>query len=130
MPFVVGTLVPGAGPRKAEPEAASPAPGVAVVETAEPAPETPVRPTGMRGRTRLILGGLLLLGLLLRLPGLPLLGTTDTYIWKLWAYVAATRGVTAAYPLKGRADWPPLTLSTLDQVRHGAILPGANTWNR
>jgi hypothetical protein len=112
--------------RLIEPETAE----IAGAEPASGRPAIPIQRSGLDSRGRLAVAGLLLLGLLLRLPGLPLLGTGDTYIWKVWAYTAATRGVTHVYPLKGRADWPPLTLAAIDQVRHGKLLPGWNTYNR
>jgi hypothetical protein len=74
--------------------------------------------------------GLVLLGLVLRLPGLPLVGTGDMHVWKVWARAAATHGFTEAYPIANRADWPPLTLDTVAQVRAGQIRPGAYTHNR
>jgi hypothetical protein len=95
---------------------------------ASPAPPAaPPRPA-LGGRAGI--AALLLLGLALRLPGLPLTGSPDTYIWKVWAYTAATRGLTAAYPLQGRDGWPPLSLDTLAAVRAGRILPGATSYAR
>ena len=74
--------------------------------------------------------GLVVLGLLLRLPGLPLIGTGDVRVWKVWASAAAIHGLTEAYPLAERADWPPLTLDAVAQVRAGQIRPGAYSYGR
>lgn len=74
--------------------------------------------------------GLVVLGLVLRLPGLPLVGTGDMHVWRLWAKAAATHGFTETYPLAGRADWPPLTFDTVAQVLAGRIQPGTFTHNR
>src|SRR5690348_10168739 len=74
--------------------------------------------------------GLVLLGLLLRLPGLPLIGTGDVRVWKVWASAAAIHGFTEAYPLADRAGWPPLTLDAVAQLRAGQIRPGAYSYGR
>lgn len=73
---------------------------------------------------------LLLLGLALRLPGLPLLGTGDVPVWKVWAYTAATHGLAQVYPIAGRRNPPALTLHNLDLVGQGVLLAGNNSYNR
>lgn len=90
----------------------------------------PVDPAGRRRAGGALVAALMLLGLLLRLPGLPLIGTGDVRVWKVWASAAAIHGFTEAYPLAGRADWPPLTLGTIAQVRAGEIRPGAYSYAR
>ncbi len=81
------------------------------------------------GRPALV-GMLLLLGLALRLPGLPLLGTADMPVWKVWAYSAVTHGLAQVYPIAGRRQPPALTLHNLDLVRQGVLLAGNNSYNR
>ena len=73
---------------------------------------------------------LLLLGLALRLPGLPLLGTGDVPVWKVWTYTAVTHGLAQVYPIAGRRQPPALTLHNLDLVRQGVLVAGNNRYNR
>ena len=78
---------------------------------------------------------LLLAGLIVRAAGLPLRGTVDMDVWKLWAY-AGSINVTTMYGVggnpperavarlghrRGTVDYPPATLFALAVV--GARLP-------
>ncbi len=71
-----------------------------------------------------------MLGLVLRVPGLPLRGTADVPVWKVWAYTAVTRGLAQVYPIVGRSRPPPLTLHNLELVNQGVLLAGNNSYNR
>ncbi|MGI8586456.1 MAG: hypothetical protein ACR2M0_02035 [Chloroflexia bacterium] len=98
--------------------------------------EEPAAPGGtphsaLRTPHSALLAVLLLLGLLLRLPGLGLLGTGDVRVWKVWANAATTHGLTQAYPLAHQRPgvWPPLSFNSLDQVRRGRITAGSNVYD-
>lgn len=87
----------------------------------------------------------LVIGLLVRLAALPLPGTEDVDVWKVWSYNGA-KDVTAVYgvggdpPVRGllkygktytTVDYPPVALYELALVGtvYRAILPGyPNTW--
>ena len=75
----------------------------------------------------------LFFGAALRLAALPLPGTHDTAVWKIWSYGAATQGVGRAYGVGGNppergvfslhgaeatVDYPPLAVAELAVVGH------------
>ncbi len=97
------------------------------------------------GPTRRTFAVCLIAGALLRAAALPLPGTGDVGVWKIWAFAASQHGVLGMYGVGGTpterrlheydggavtVDYPPLTLALLAGVGHAyrAITGGfANT---
>ncbi|HUP27353.1 MAG TPA: hypothetical protein VM409_02885 [Chloroflexia bacterium] len=67
---------------------------------------------------------LLLAGLLIRLPLLPLFGTPDHYGWKIWSYAGATHPLGLIYRMdKDRR--PPVTWSNIQKVLDDRLAPAS-----
>ncbi|MDQ2806164.1 MAG: hypothetical protein M3Z04_04480, partial [Chloroflexota bacterium] len=71
-------------------------------------------------RSALALLAVALLGLVLRLPGLPTVGTSDMGVWKAWAYATTQLGITGIYTLRQKPP-PPLTPATIRQALAGDL---------
>ena len=61
-----------------------------------------------------------LLGLALRLPGLPTPGTSDMGVWKAWAYATTQLGISGIYTLRQKPP-PSLTPATIRQALAGDL---------